>query len=203
MNIAHEGDWEHITVRISKDGKRILKIFFAAHGKEGVWKEKASSPNAEGFSLNSSGHPIVYSAWRAHASYCTAGRQERSGLTGVDDWTSNEGPKWKCWENVIDVGDRENPLNKQYWIKYSGRWGELGIFGGNAPIIGDTGSSGPIGPAFKGKWYDDDEIYKVGKITFKKGNHGQDSVVGETSDDPGQVIGLISFLVGIMMPQDR
>ena len=83
---------------------------------------------------------------------------------------------------------KDNVLNGQKWIEYSGRWGEIGVSGGELPVIGDTGSSGPFGPAMKGKWYDDDEVYVVGKLLFKSGNNGGSDPIGETTDEPGQVI---------------
>jgi len=34
---SHEGDWEHITVRVSPDGEKIIGVYMAAHGWEGRW----------------------------------------------------------------------------------------------------------------------------------------------------------------------
>jgi Vacuolar protein sorting-associated protein 62 len=55
---------------------------------------------------------------------------------------------------IVDSFDNWTPLNSQYWLKYSGRWGKKGT----TPIvdIGDVTISnyedGPVGPAYKGAW---------------------------------------------------
>jgi hypothetical protein len=48
----HEGDWEHVTVRISEDTTQVLGVFYSQHGKA-QW---VASPSMDGT------HPIVYSA---------------------------------------------------------------------------------------------------------------------------------------------
>jgi Vacuolar protein sorting-associated protein 62 len=58
----HEGDWEHITVRLGPD-LRLLGVFYAQHG-DSVWVEQP--PLVDGT------HPIVLSALNSHASYWSA-----------------------------------------------------------------------------------------------------------------------------------
>jgi hypothetical protein len=58
----HQGDWEHVTVRISEDTTRLLGVFYSQHGKA-VW---VANPNLDGT------HPVVYSAWDSHANFPTA-----------------------------------------------------------------------------------------------------------------------------------
>ena len=58
----HQGDWEHVTVRISKDTTKLLGVFYSQHGKA-QW---VANPSLDGT------HPIVYSAWDSHANYPTA-----------------------------------------------------------------------------------------------------------------------------------
>ena len=71
-HIPHEGDWEHITVRVTNSADpRLLRTYISAHGQEnGGW----ASPDGEEsrgriLRLNSTGNPIIYSALGSHASY--------------------------------------------------------------------------------------------------------------------------------------
>lgn len=129
----HEGDWEHITVRTSRGFQNIMEVFYSRHDFEGVWLQPGE------FSVNSEGRPIVFSAINSHASYATPGRQERP--VPLPDRTQDGGPRWETWKNIKAVGEINNPIGGQFWIRYTGRWGEIGPF-----------SSGPFGPAFQGKW---------------------------------------------------
>ncbi|MCB0095631.1 MAG: Vps62-related protein, partial [Caldilineaceae bacterium] len=58
---GHEGDWEHITVRISKNHQSVLGVYYARHeyGK-GNW----SAPGSPDYN-----YPNVYLALNSHASY--------------------------------------------------------------------------------------------------------------------------------------
>ena len=55
----HEGDWEHVTVRISEDTTHLLGVFYSQHGNA-AW---ITNPAMDGT------HPIVYSAWDNHANF--------------------------------------------------------------------------------------------------------------------------------------
>lgn len=131
---GHEGDWEHITVRVWDDGTTVSQIYFSAHNNEGQWYQPWQ------VSYTGDGRPIAWSAVNSHASYPWAGTWVRNNLP--DDQTANGGPAWDCRRGVWNVGERGLPLNKgRYWLNYSGRWGEIGeIF------------SGPWGPAYQGYW---------------------------------------------------
>lgn len=124
----HEGDWEHITVRIGPDGRTIHRIFYDAHNTNGQW----FSPGE--FSLTN-GRPVVYSAFHSHASYPAAGRW----TTGTDE-TQDGGPVWDCADRVVNMGEGAAPNPGCEWLWYTGRWGEYKPF------------EGPEGPAFKAKW---------------------------------------------------
>ena len=62
---------------------------------------------------------------------------------GYSDYCYDNGPRWKTWENFINVGERRKTLNGQTFILYGGRWGEVGY---------TKWTSGPQGPAFKDAW---------------------------------------------------
>jgi hypothetical protein len=68
---VHEGDWEHITVRVSKLSFSIIAVYMAAHSNEGRWyTEKASVfGSGRGYSVNETGHPVIWAAVYSHASY--------------------------------------------------------------------------------------------------------------------------------------
>jgi len=121
----HEGDWEHITVRVRLDGifdhSSIMAIYYSAHGGEGRWylncagKEGDDSfvPSASlrsiedtgrgiGYFLNNQDHPIVYSSKFLHASYPTSGRQRRFLPLGlIDDYTDDKGSCWSTWNSIV------------------------------------------------------------------------------------------------------
>lgn len=143
----HEGDWEHITVRVSPDFQVADSVFFAAHSGSDAWLP-ASAVSWDG------SHPIVYSALGSHASYPTAGTQSRPPWVLMpDDHTSDGGHVWHTWQRVSVVGSFDNPTPGNEWIRYTGRWGQMGV----AFIGGKTATDGPRGPAFQGWWYDDNK----------------------------------------------
>lgn len=148
VSSAHEGDWEHIRVEVDRHGKKVHRIYMAAH-EGGNWYRHYSTHEQErvGYRLsNRTNHPIVYSARHSHASYPTAGVVKRR-LLGSDnlmpDDLTGRGREWKTWDHLEVLGDWANPKPGQEWLKFSGRWGQLwGNF------------YGPTGPAFKDWWRD-------------------------------------------------
>lgn len=142
---AHEGDWEHITVRVDKKLRQIKKVFFAAHDAEGRWMRPAAVRFRQGT------HPVVYVGRYSHASYARPGVQPRGMLPA--DHTADGGVVWQTWDNPKIVSNQVDPrdvkqparrLPKVDWLRYAGRWGEVGaVF------------SGPRGPAFQHYWVAD------------------------------------------------
>lgn len=59
----HEGDFEHVTVRINREQTKVLGVFYSAHGHS----EFVANPHMNG------SRPIVFSALSTHASYPTSG----------------------------------------------------------------------------------------------------------------------------------
>lgn len=135
----HQGDWEHITVRLNRRKTRIMGIYFARHSAEGKW---------ERYDTTRSGHPIVYVAKGSHASYPAARTYKRPRVKGFKvptDYTSEGGFTWRCWDYVVDVGDRRRPTKGHEWLRFSGRWG-----GSTGGLLG-VGKS-PQTPSFKRDW---------------------------------------------------
>ncbi len=132
----HEGDWEHIEIKLGSDDKAI-EIYHSSHEGEQMpvpWASVRKVPGTE--------HPIIYSAKGSHASYPTSGQQSRPWVDVpkvpvplpvfilTPDFT-DEGPAWKTWELLADVF-------AQPWYGYEGAWGEVGEFGM---------TTGPLGPS--------------------------------------------------------
>lgn len=130
---AHEGDWEHITVRLDASWRRIQKVFFAAHDAEGRWH----APENIAFSHET--HPVVYSARYGHASYPSAGLQSRGMLPA--DRTADGGAIWQTWHAFKIIADPTGTRSDLAWLDFAGRWGRPG-----------TLFSGPHGPAFQAYW---------------------------------------------------
>ena len=139
----HDGDWEHITVRVTNTPTpEPTAIYFSAHGPgmgSGVTDGLSSMSSAEH-------HPVVYSALASHASYASPGTYKRGGLRPVDH-TADGGQTWDTTNRTKLVALSGQPLVNHDWITYSGRWGESGAW--YLPWI----THGPVGPAFQASWY--------------------------------------------------
>jgi hypothetical protein len=133
---AHEGDWEHITVRLDDDLETVRQVYYAAHDAEGRWVR----PSQMRFKNDT--HPVVYIARFGHAAYPRPGLKPRGMLPA--DHTAGGGVVWKTWQHLQLVADDNGSRDGFDWLRYSGRWGEVGsVF------------SGPHGPAFQQYWLAD------------------------------------------------
>ena len=119
---AHDGDWEHITVRVDKSSDRISHIYYGAHGwRDGVWR-------AAGEFETDDGRPVVYIAKGSHACYPNAGRWLRI-WAGAND-LCERGWRWDADRTLLlhfsstgtDVEDKDIS-----WLRYSGWWEYEGI----------------------------------------------------------------------------
>lgn len=124
----HEGDWEHISIRVA-EGKAV-KYYFATHG-DGQERYPRDVDLV-------GRHVVVYSARHSHASYPTAKTHVRS--LAPDDHTANGGPEWRTWRRLKTIDRRLG------WVRYSGHWGEIGDL---------PWTSGPHGPAHQSPWSGD------------------------------------------------
>lgn len=146
---AHEGDWERITVRVAPDHETIQAIFFSAHKDEGRW---FGPDEDENFEIDpATGRPVVYVAWRSHACYPKPGTYRRPlpiPIT-ISDRT-DRGYRHDFVNGIQRIGSFEHPLSGQEWIRFSGRWGEIGeewlLFEGL------ENTTGPFGPAYRDIW---------------------------------------------------
>lgn len=163
-HFAHEGDWEHVTLRLIPGDSAVSEVFYAAH-EGGAWHPARRV-------VNDAGRPVVYSARWSHASYPTAGTQARSDLP--DDHTA-AGPVWNCASALVEL-DAARPA----WMRYTGRWGEHGLW---------YFTRGPRGPALHQAW-DGEDNRRSGWMVFREGNRCSQDIIGETNHFRGQRINL-------------
>lgn len=151
-HIAHEGDWEHVTVRVTNDAHpAVNRTYFGAHSPgDGGWRT-ASGAAADGdvsggFSWSSGGRPIVFSTNGSHASYPFPGDNQRRWPKAADR-TRWGGPIWDTSKSLQLVAVSGRPTGGNEWLTYSGRWGEIGLWWWK------WAGHGPFGPAFQRSWY--------------------------------------------------
>jgi hypothetical protein len=138
----HEGEWEMIQLELDSD-REAVRAWYSAHGKV---EEKYPEFRGD--------HPVVYSGLGTHASFHTqCGLPERCAAVTCDSC------RWFTWDGglaefggagkqgggVVNLGELDAPMSGKSWLKYSGRWGEIGNAGT---------TSGPRGPAFQPPWFD-------------------------------------------------
>jgi hypothetical protein len=133
---AHEGDWEHVTVRLDEDLRTVKQVYYAAHDAEGRWVKPSN------LRVVDDTHPVVYIARFGHAAYPRPGLQPRGMLPA--DRTAGGGVVWNTWERMHVIADVNGTRDGFDWLGYSGRWGEVGSL-----------FSGPHGPAFQDYWLAD------------------------------------------------
>jgi hypothetical protein len=137
----HQGDWEHVTVRISEDTTQLLGVFYSQHGNA----EWVPNPSLDGT------HPVVYSAWNSHANFPTSdiiidtvilnspGIIPLSWLKVANVTTNSAGGTissyhkpnpyysngitWTPWQNPSQLVVLDgNPAAAQ-WLAFNGQWG--------------------------------------------------------------------------------
>lgn len=133
VNGAHEGDWEHITVRLERSWRRIKQIYYAAHDDEGRWFLPKQIQFQDGT------HPVVYSARYGHASYPTPGLKSRGYLPA--DRVADGGEVWQTWRSLRVIADPIGPRPDIDWLSFEGHWGRPARF-----------FPAPQGPAFQDYW---------------------------------------------------
>ncbi|KAL0028666.1 hypothetical protein WJX79_009247 [Trebouxia sp. C0005] len=141
---AHDGDWEHVTLRLTPDARQVLGIYYSAHRhRDGRWV------SANGMPRTQDGRPLSYVALNGHGSYPRAGFMPRIFLAFND--RTGQGQVWdpkKCvlvtQDAVPQVTSRGSELNgSSYpsghlaqerpkvqlqqdpaaWLAYEGKWG--------------------------------------------------------------------------------
>lgn len=167
----HVGDWEHITVRLTKAENNgvtyvvPIQVYLSAHSFGGSYEWTD-------ISKEQTTHPVVYSAWGSHGFWKDPGNHEYADyvfFSLVD--VCNQGLAWDTWNNTekyfytesrgIDTtqwptwmstdysnpgtGDSSNPANGPIY-----RWGNEQM--GTSYFGQYRLEDGPTGPADKGVW---------------------------------------------------
>lgn len=150
----HEGDWEHVTVRLDAGSCDMLGAFYARHG-ESVWHDRGQLRFEDG------DHPVVYSALNGHGSFAAPGsyvleeipdvvinrivgvqwlklidevshtpREAEEHGTRVYALPSDYADEvvWRSWTEVVDV-DRPGPEHARVGelLAFPGRFGVAGL----------------------------------------------------------------------------
>ncbi len=143
----HEGDWEHVTVRL--DGAlEPLGAYYARHGDNapGRWFPWAALAR-EGE------HPVVLAARGTHASYASPDDvrwYDRACPTRDPAQAErSECLAWRTWDRrraggVLLTGSRDRPRPSAQFIAWPGEWGATGPLG--------LAGGAPLGPAFQRGW---------------------------------------------------
>lgn len=136
LKINHLGDWEFIAIRLAKDRPyEPQQVYFSAHYPEN-WTDEQIRPWNEIEKYNET-HPVVYVARDSHANYFVSGDHKSDiNIPLIDyDYIDRTGGGESVIPQVINLGEKNAPLNNCDWIKYAGKWGT------------DKGS--PKGPAYR------------------------------------------------------
>jgi Vacuolar protein sorting-associated protein 62 len=142
----HDGDWEHVTVRL--DAKREpVGAWYARHawsapGRWFDWRQLEREGE----------HVVVLSARGSHASYADA-----DDVLPWDQTCKSRVPAeaarlgctlWRTWARgtggVVNTGPRDRPRPRAWFVSWPGQWGTQGW------MRRETG--GPHGPAYQAGW---------------------------------------------------
>lgn len=120
----HESDWEHVRVTVDPKTAKATEVKLSRHKSGEILA--ATDPKLKWDGT----HPIAYAAKGSHANYALEGTFAIEGvpLDVAKDTTKAAAPAnvWKTEGSVVDVGTRAAPKNGQVFVKYWGRWGEIG-----------------------------------------------------------------------------
>ncbi|DBA67866.1 TPA: hypothetical protein ACH3X2_014210 [Trebouxia sp. C0005] len=110
---AHDGDWEHFTVRLDAEAANMVGCYYHAHRpQDGQWLPADSMPKT------AMGQPIAYVAKGAHGLYTGPGVHRRAWCA-VNDHCSDSGPVWRSrhcilMEPVMEVPSRGTNLQEVF-----------------------------------------------------------------------------------------
>lgn len=152
---SHEGDWEHVTVRIRwtenytpgvggdpMAAAALSCMYASAHNGEGRWNE---SPHLERCD-DGNNHPVVYCARGTHAGYTDNNASSFSSWQRFfsQDYTGDTGARWYTYRNIEQIQWSDRDSDDLCWLAYNGQWGAT-----------DIGIDSPYGPAMKPEWKGD------------------------------------------------
>lgn len=147
----HEGDWEHIALRINTQAAvraktpeayqaAIREVYFARHGRTHRG-DKYRAPNTLRFQGS---HVHVYPAWGTHGAYPEPGSFPlplKLGPWRPHDHSDGQGLSWPTWDSPL------LPLDRQAWATFGGRWGAIRQDACNVlEKLSEASNDGPFAP---------------------------------------------------------
>ncbi len=152
----HEGDWEHIGLRLDRlDNFRLTDAYYAAHKRGFRGETKHLTPSQLRYVEK---RPVVYVSRGSHASYPAPGTYPLAQILGYTFQDVNDGQGLR-----VDTQPHLLPLRQQSWFHYAGRWG-VSRWGpcDLLKVLTPLSNDGPTGPGFgdkvrvlqQGDWYD-------------------------------------------------
>lgn len=159
----HEGDIEHITVRVLPESEKIMGVLYARHGsKEYQWytKQGGSLDSDDGYKMKG-GQIVTWSARDTHGNNNKAGTLKRTPPVYLAEFvkmigvlvekTSNDGRKTNCRNNLVILPSAfEIPAPIPFeWMGFRGNWGRP------KPPSASKGGGGPPGIPNK-HWWDEE-----------------------------------------------
>jgi len=139
--VAHEGDWERVSVLLRRGAS--VGQYIPVSARYHYHDERRDVPwhavDRIAVGPDPPTHPVVFSARGSHASYPRAGRYENVFKPGgrrrfaVSDIAKGcpRCPQWRTWQRLTDA-------RAQPWYGFGGAWGKAGSIGG---------TTGPLGPS--------------------------------------------------------
>jgi hypothetical protein len=132
----HQGDWEGVTAKVSKDGELERLCFRAHHGAQSVEADEAEH--------DVDGRLKVYCARGSHASYESASSPHRGG-----DELASDGLVW----DPLRRPEGLMAATELPWYGFGGAWGDPGLDHRFHLEIAGKDFAGPLGPSrFKRIW---------------------------------------------------
>lgn len=136
----HEGDWEHVVVRLDAETLEAKQVAFYQHYCEAEIHD-FDSLTRDNFAASAQpgGHFFVYVARGGHASF-PAPADGRKGSCGPSyDFVDGNGKVGRGWFYKGDVRD----ASKEPWYGFGGAWGDRSS---NSTPVAEIDNYGPEGP---------------------------------------------------------
>lgn len=127
---THEGDWEHVTIRIDNYSMQLVGAWMSQHGHQ-PWIDASEIQKEDG-------KPLFYSSRHGHANYSSAGSNmspdfeiEHVCHFGLRNDTDKSRRYLECSSRykIISAAFLETPPTEPNWLQFKFRWGARFFFG--------------------------------------------------------------------------
>ncbi len=150
----HEGDWEHVMLRVDNDTKKMVSVYLSQHDS-GAFVDRAALERDP-----ASGHSVLYASRNGHAVYQQAG-DNLSHKTHAQAYhvalvnRCSQGPRFNAYEpgrtQLVSASflGAQAPVEPQ-WLQLPWRWGRVHKFSGaEVAQVVETVLGGALGTALK------------------------------------------------------